>query len=37
MTVLQEGDLKVTLGDDVRAWRFDGESHGLSHCMKAVD
>ena len=37
MTVLQEGNLKVTFDGEVRAWKFDDESHGLSHCMKAVD
>ncbi len=38
MRVLQEGNLQVTIDDEVDAWKFDDESsHGLSHCMKAVD
>lgn len=37
MTVLQEGNLQVTIEGEVHAWKFDGDSHGLSHCMKAVD
>ena len=37
MTVLQEGNLRFTFDGDVRAWKFDDEAHGLSHCMKAVD
>ena len=37
MRVLQEGNLKLTIDGDVHAWKFDDESHGLSHCMKAVD
>lgn len=37
MTVLREGDLQIVIDDALNAWRFDGESHGLSHCMKAVD
>ncbi len=35
MTVLEEGSLQVSF--DVPAWKFDGSTHGLSHCMKAVD
>ena len=38
MRVLQERNLQVTVDGEVEAWRFDDdESHGLSHCMKAVD
>lgn len=37
MKVLQERNLQVTFQDEVDAWKFDDESHGLSHCMKAVD
>ena len=37
MTTFIEGDLKVEFHDVVAARKFDGDSHGLSHCMKAVD
>lgn len=38
MTVLAEDDLQITLPAGVAGRRFDDEtSHGLSHCMKAVD
>lgn len=38
MTVLAEDDLQITLPAGVTGWKFDDEtSHGLSHCMKAVD
>ncbi len=37
MTVLIEGDLKVTLPAGTKARKFDDGTHGLSHCMKAVD
>ncbi|MGC8733127.1 MAG: hypothetical protein ACP5RC_12855, partial [Halothiobacillaceae bacterium] len=38
MTVLAEGDLQITLPAGVVGRKFDDEaSHGLSHCMKAVD
>jgi hypothetical protein len=38
MTVMAEGDLQITLPAGVTARKFDDEvSHGLSHCMKAVD
>lgn len=37
MTVLKEGDLQITITDAVSARKFDRDSHGLSHCMKAVD
>ena len=38
MTVLREGDLQITINDAIEARKFDDEaSHGLSHCMKAVD
>ena len=37
MKVLQEHYLQVTIQGEVDAWKFDDESHGLSHCMKAVD
>ena len=38
MKILRERNLQVTIVDEVDAWKFDDESsHGLSHCMKAVD
>jgi len=37
MTVLEEGSLRLTLPGNAEGRRFDGENHGLSHCMKAVD
>ena len=37
MKVLQERNLQITIEGEVDAWNFDSESHGLSHCMKAVD
>jgi hypothetical protein len=38
MTVLAEKDLQITLPASVAGRKFDDEtSHGLSHCMKAVD
>lgn len=38
MTVLIEGDLKITIPDGITARKLDDDStHGLSHCMKAVD
>jgi hypothetical protein len=38
MTVLTEGDLKITLPNTAVGRKFDDQTvHGLSHCMKAVD
>lgn len=38
MTVLAEDDLQITLPAGVPGRKFDDEAtHGLSHCMKAVD
>ena len=37
MTVFHEGDLEVSFSGAISARRFDDASHGLSHCMKAVD
>jgi len=37
MTVLEEGSLRLTLPRDASGRKFDDETHGLSHCMKAVD
>ena len=34
---LSEGRLKINIPSYVVAYKFDGESHGLSHVMKAVD
>ncbi len=37
MTTLTEGNLQITFPRGANARKFDDESHGLSHCMKAVD
>ena len=38
MIVLSEGDLQINLPAGAKGRKFDdGMSHGLSHCMKAVD
>lgn len=38
MTILFEADLQITLPAAVTGRKFDdGATHGLSHCMKAVD
>jgi len=37
MPVIQEGELRFTFPAGAGVLRFDGNSHGLSHCMKAVD
>ncbi len=38
MTVLVEGNLQITIQNAISARRFDDpDTHGLSHCMKAVD
>ena len=38
MTVLIEWDLKITIPGGITARKLDDDStHGLSHCMKAVD
>ncbi len=37
MQVLREGNLELSLPDEVQAKKFDDNTHGLSHCMKAVD
>ncbi len=37
MTTLREGNLEFTSPANVMARKFDSASHGLSHCMKAVD
>lgn len=38
MTLLTEGNLQITIPSNVVARKFDDStSHGLTHCMKAVD
>jgi hypothetical protein len=37
VSVLREKNLEIYLPMDAVGRRFDGEEHGLSHCMKAVD
>ena len=38
MTTLTEGNLRITFPRDANVRKFDSpESHGLTHCMKAVD
>ena len=37
MAVFEEDDLQITVNNVSNARRFDDPSHGLSHCMKAVD
>ena len=38
MTTLTEGLLQITIPDAIQAKKFDdGTTHGLTHCMKAVD
>jgi hypothetical protein len=34
---ITEGSITITIPAECTATRFDGEGHGLSHCMKAVD
>lgn len=37
MPVVSEGELEFAFPDAIAADKFDGPTHGLSHCMKAVD
>ena len=37
MTTLEEGDLAISFPRGTDARKFDDATHGLSHCMKAVD
>ena len=37
MTSIREGNLEFTFPANVTPRKFDSTSHGLSHCMKAVD
>lgn len=36
-TTLREGELQVELPTPAQGRKFDDQTHGLSHCMKAVD
>lgn len=35
--IITEGAISINLPEGASAVKFDGSSHGLSHCMKAVD
>src|SRR3990167_6666208 len=37
MTLLTEGNLQITFPNAIPVRKFDDSSHGLAHCMKAVD
>ena len=37
MPVIEDGELQFTFPAGAGVLRFDGNLHGLSHCMKAVD
>jgi hypothetical protein len=37
VTFLRENGLEISLPAEANGRRFDGDDHGLSHCMKAVD
>jgi len=37
MPTVQEGELEFRFPKKASVLRFDGDAHGLSHCMKAVD
>ena len=37
MMILTEGNLEITINNEINARKFDGPNHGLSHCMRAVD
>lgn len=37
MTTGKEGDIQMTPKRGIRMRKFDDASHGLTHCMKAVD
>ena len=34
---LREGELQISLPKSAQGRKFDDETHGMSHCMKAVD
>ena len=36
-TTLREGELQISLPTSAQGRKFDDQTHGLSHCMKAVD
>ena len=37
MAVIEEGSLIIEIPDAISFRKFDDPSHGLSHCMKALD
>ncbi len=37
MIALTEGNLQISITGATNARKFDDDSHGLSHCMKAID
>jgi hypothetical protein len=37
VNILREHSLEICLPDQANGRRFDGDDHGLTHCMKAVD
>jgi len=37
MKTVREGTLRIHVPEGISIKRFDGEQHGLCHCMKAVD
>ena len=37
MRTFTEGNLRITFPTGTKVRKFDDKSHGLSHCMKAVD
>lgn len=37
MAVFTEGNLQIAFDNALQVRKFDGDSHGLDHCMKAVD
>ena len=37
MIVFTEGNLQITIRDEMNARKFDSPEHGLSHCMRSVD
>lgn len=37
MAVFTEGNLQIAFDNALQVRKFEGDSHGLAHCMKAVD
>lgn len=35
--IMTEGNISIDFSQSLSAKKFDGDDHGLSHCMKAVD